>query len=343
MLNRFTDIRVALKSTATSSTQLDPALESLFEIAVEQLAGDTIVAPFATVADHLDTITQLTAFKDAVAQYGLTRSLLAFANHDQTLSNAIPAIPAVLTADRSVKHSQDVVVAVEAALADHLQMLGMMMKSNITAVNTQSTTTKALHTKTSAQLAVLKTIMAQRQLNADQLTSKPMKLVACETLLAAIGALPQIQTQLDLITTTPIPVDVASYQIWSDRLRQSVAVLTPTTGVALDATGRAVVGTTYPVNQIDTLDALGYRDMAAFEQLFTAVTDGLQRIDQLAAANLKITATLTEEHYANIYAMEAMNLVGGMTHRLAQWANLVVSHYGTTALIRIFHCSEVAA
>ena len=69
------------------------------------------------IADHLDTISQLTAFKDAVAQYGLTRSLLAFANHDQTLSNAIPTIPAVLTADRSVKNSQDVIAAVEAVNA----------------------------------------------------------------------------------------------------------------------------------------------------------------------------------------------------------------------------------
>jgi len=71
------------------------------------------------LASIRSTIEQLSAFGATVSRYGLTRSLLAFADHNKVLSTAIPAIPSIetLTSDRSAKNSKDVVAAVEASVA----------------------------------------------------------------------------------------------------------------------------------------------------------------------------------------------------------------------------------
>ena len=42
-----------------------------------------------------DTLEQLSALQNVIGTFGLSRELLAFADHDQTLSHAIPEIPSL--------------------------------------------------------------------------------------------------------------------------------------------------------------------------------------------------------------------------------------------------------
>lgn len=69
------------------------------------------------------TVQNLIALKTSIERYGLTRSLLSFADHNKILSSTIPAIPSLesLTTDRSVKNSSSVIAALETSISDMIK------------------------------------------------------------------------------------------------------------------------------------------------------------------------------------------------------------------------------
>jgi hypothetical protein len=75
----------------------------------------------------------LSAFKASVGRYGLTRSLVSFADYAKELSSEIPEIPAIegLVADKSAKNSVDVVAAVEVKMATLIEFMKQSIKDAI--------------------------------------------------------------------------------------------------------------------------------------------------------------------------------------------------------------------
>lgn len=79
----------------------------------------------------LESLEHLKALRDSVQKYGLTRSLVSFADYDKNLSTYIPEIPSIenLISDKSVKNSAHIVVAIEGKISDILNLFKDKIKA----------------------------------------------------------------------------------------------------------------------------------------------------------------------------------------------------------------------
>lgn len=78
---------------------------------------------FAIQTELTQTHSRLVALHASIQKYGLTRSLVAFADYDKSLSSAVPEVPALesLQHDRSVKNSTEATAALEGVIGKTYQ------------------------------------------------------------------------------------------------------------------------------------------------------------------------------------------------------------------------------
>jgi len=73
-----------------------------FPLALEALEDFTLLdITFHAMQEKLETIEQLSAFKSAIEQFGCTRSLIAFANYNGSLTKALPLVPGLEALDEA--------------------------------------------------------------------------------------------------------------------------------------------------------------------------------------------------------------------------------------------------
>lgn len=170
----------------------------------------------------LETIEQLFAFNMSIKRYGLTRSLVSFADHNTNLSRSIPQVPSLenLSSDRSVKNSTDVVVAVEASIRDSIDLfvrkLAARAKNFIDRIKFQAARLNAtkLHINT-----VKKMFDEGRVLDEEQLKTRTFKLLNRDELLRAFKNIEMAAQFSQKITSMKLPDGESEYQKWLSEIQ----------------------------------------------------------------------------------------------------------------------------
>ena len=169
------------------------------------------------------SIEQLSAFRDTVKRYGLTRSLISFADYDKKLSGAIAAVPALeaLGSDRSVKSSSDVVVALEASIADAIEIFLRKMKARVKNLIIRITAKAERLGATALHIKTLKTMMESgRVLNEKLATTRQFKLMSRNDLFSSIKTCGDVEAFITKIARTKFPTNEVSYKEWLDEVRR---------------------------------------------------------------------------------------------------------------------------
>lgn len=73
----------------------DVSFEALYTAAIDLSLLDRAMESLQRATSLADAIEHLQVFNDVIVKFGLSRELLAFVDHDKTLSTAIPAIPSL--------------------------------------------------------------------------------------------------------------------------------------------------------------------------------------------------------------------------------------------------------
>lgn len=222
------------------------------------------------LATILTTIDQLEAFNVSVKRYGLTRSLLAFADHDRVLSQAIPAIPALeaLTSDRSVKNSADVVAAVEASIGDAVQIFVMKLKARIKnmigrmAGKVEKLDNILLHVRT------LQALMAkEREFDEKAWKTRKFRLVSHDYLFGGFKSILAKEGLMKMLTETELPDTEAEFKPWLTKVRSEFNALQYATETELDQFGSLkCVQKTAPITE-DTVYGHGYTNLSEFNEI----------------------------------------------------------------------------
>ncbi len=112
----FNSLKVATESVEPIS--VDTVVMSEAEAAILIEALPELPASYTLRQQHATTKQELNALISAIETHGLSKSLIAFADHDGVLRGAVPAIPAVeaMEADLSVEQSGDVLAALKDAV-----------------------------------------------------------------------------------------------------------------------------------------------------------------------------------------------------------------------------------
>jgi len=295
--------------------ELDVILGSDIETESFEFTPDAESLELATI---LTTIDQLEAFNGSIKRYGLTRSLLAFADHDRVLSQAIPAIPALetLTSDRSVKNSADVVAAVEASIGDAIQVFVMKLKARIKNMIGRMTgkakklNVIILHVKT------LQEMMAKgREFDETALKTRKFKLVPHDYLFAGYKSIPAKESLVKMLTETELPDSEAEFKPWLEKVRREFNALKYITETEMDQFGKLKYDYSKTPNTEDTVHGHGYTNLGEFneiaghiESLYKSVDGYISMLNSLGEKYrvTKTTATLMWSHRASDVAFDVV-------------------------------------
>jgi hypothetical protein len=335
---RLQDIQVALVEPRIITT--NSSVETILLLSGDVATGQFIPShehEARELEDRIATIEQLTAFKSAVEQYGLTRSLLAFADHDKTLSSAIAAVPALetLKADRSVRNSTDVVSAVEASIMDaitvFLRKLRARAKNILLRLSGKAERLDAikLHIKTLSEM-----IGEGRVLDQTKFKTKQYYLLNKHDLFEAFQDVERAEAFATHIAKAPLPGTEAAFHDWSAKL---------------DADFRKVFGTkmTMPDEiaahaRKDTLAGHGYGGLddfglieAAFERIHKSKSVW---VDTINVVNRRIQHTADDPtmlylHKSSVAALDVIWTFACFTYWVADDA-------ANNVMKALFDCSE---
>ena len=230
----------------------------------------------------LSTIEQLTAFNNAVKKYGLTRSLIAFADYDKTLSTAIPAIPSLeaLMSDRSVKSSAPVVASVEASIADAVSVFATRFKARIQNTIARIAGRAKKLDAVIIHITTLKDMVDKgRILDDKQLKTRQFLLLPHAKLTSYINAISKIEALVKHIVNEELPTNEATFKTWINKLCADFNSLGLSDTIKMTPQGKLDISTKDEVVR-DNLQGHGYTKLEEFSGLVAEAV----RIDKSISA-----------------------------------------------------------
>jgi hypothetical protein len=315
---------------------------------------DIDAAPFELQLDReeveleqaLTTINQLTAYTASVKRFGLTRSLQAFADYDRTLSSAIAAVPALeaLTGDRSVKHSADVVVAVEASISDAIDVFKRKLKARAKhliarlGAKTEKLDATLLHIMTLKEM-----ISEGRVFNEKEFSSRQFNLLNHDQLFKMYQLVPQALEIAKKVTTTQLPDGEIAYKAWLGEIRAAFNPFGKQIGVELNELGRIITLPEDPIDLVrDTLRGHGYTNLDEFGAIAEQVVKLKKLLPEFSAGlnRLSIMAAGTHREPTLQYLHRATVVSYAVVWTLGSWVAWVALGASATVLKSMFACTE---
>jgi hypothetical protein len=246
----------------------------------------------------------------------MTRSLLAFADHNQVLSSAIPAVPALeaLGADRSVKNSQDIVAALEASASDMFKLFLRSFKARVANLSNLFRKNKEYIYSGLVRMQVLYTFISEgRVFNGELAKKKTIKLLSYTHLIEGLQSADKFVDVLRKIHALRLPMSVNSYEIWLDTFRKEFNSISHLTGVEVSQTGVFHQASGMSAIYVKkTMIELGYDGVDKFNNIMALLPKVYEAED--------IIITMNEKIESHVYEMETeieRDSIGQVTQRAA--------------------------
>jgi len=292
-----------------------------------------------------ETISQLRALKAAIERFGVTRSLIAFADYNKILSSAIPAVPSLesLAGDLSVKRSGDVIVALEASISDAIEIfirkLKARAKNMIARLKDKGEKIHAhdLHIKT-----LKKMISEGRELDEKQAKTRAFRLLDKARLHHAFDLVLKIDAFSKSLSNEPLPDSETTYKEWLSKNREIINNFAKDLGWSLDEYGRFVDSEpNFPLTTATLVDH-GYTSLSDFDTISNEF-DKIEKIsDNYAAYFSKVISLL--DHSRNdptmAYLHKSSVIVYNVLWAYGIWSMWVLDNAAFNVLKAIFACSE---
>ena len=313
------------------------------------VSESTLRSLLAQQAELVQTHTHLCALQASIKQYGLTRSLVAFADHDKALSAAIPEIPALesLNHDRSVKNSADATAALEGVINktfEHVRALGRnFIEAFKSFVRMKFGDLNAIEKKMREIVDKIKT--DHLSLNREKLDQKE-KLPKYTDLLATLKAICACQEAAGKVFALNPPTTGDEFYGWADKVHK---LMQPQLAMSSHTFGeQGEVGTNHAcaLHEDDypeaTLHALGYDSLDKLEALHRAFVDAkieLEKIQNYLARYDHILSdwkVAKEEMHILIKAESIYNALIDNDRGLHSWTK----RWPMTALKALAACAE---
>ena len=290
-----------------------------------------------------EAIEQLGALRDSVKRHGLTRSLVSFADYNKKLSGAISALESLGT-DLSVRKSKDVVVALEASIADHIELFLRKLKARAKNLIARITSkverleSDILHIKT-----MQKMIEEGRELSETLAKTKSFFLLDRNTLFEYFKCSYREEEFARRLVSEKLPDGEAEYKTWLTHIRDEFKKISnEVTNLEINEYGRfQVIDSSRGGATRDTLSGHGYKleDFIAIaeefhksEKLLREFSSHILKIVDL----LRISQNDPTMLYLHKAAVTALNIVWVLAEQTA-WNKSVAA---MSVLRAIFTCTE---
>ena len=347
-----------------------PGYKSEDQLAIESVAIDTreiIIAtddiytgPFTPSYDAEDrgleqlatTIEQLFAFSSSVKKYGLTRSLISFADYNRNLSGAIKEIPSLesLLADRSVSKSTDVVAAVEASIADAISIFVRKLKARFKNLITRITTKTdrldavALHIKT------LKDMMDEGRICDENLFKKKTfkNLMNRRDLFSSFQDIVTIEAFIHKISTTSFPTDKESYESWFREVKTDFDHIGKEINIVLRESCTWDIlkedddeYTGHVPRKPETLEELGYK-IEDFDRVVDEFLKGRKILPKFTTMVMTMSSLLrnSANHESEKYLQQSARVYCNVVNILADFSGHILDTATVRVLKAIFSCTK---
>ena len=239
--------------SAETGSSVDESLFQTFSsfndsyVAIEELLQET------------NTINDLEHFKDTIVSYGVTKSLLAFANRDQLLSSTMPVFGACESLNIDVVVGSPKAIAAVEALSGTIKDLvaGWFKKAWDTLVSFSQkigSFTKAVLNKT---LDVGKAIK-NKTFNALKAAKETVKAHPIATAVGAIALVGSITVLLSFLWGLPLPLTPTALTSWSGTVRNKILNVVGSHGFKVDGGLDITYPPGYGIVETGTPKLLGY-------------------------------------------------------------------------------------
>ena len=291
------------------------------------------------------TLNNLVAFKESVAKYGLTRSLVAFADHDKSLSSVIPQVPALenLASDRSVKNSKDVVVAVEGKITDVTKLISEKIKSLIEKFKARFHKKIEVVKSTVEKLDEMHKYVNKSNMVFNKDKAKEQKIYDIPYT-EMLTILKETRTSLDVILKVSkfdIPTADTEFTTWISRVRSTLEPVKRCIEFFPDESGNPNdtpncyfrISGTYDFVPASTM---GYDSIEKFNTLYKELLDTLSAFEKIDVKSITISHKDTGD-------LKTINKsIGIISELLAgwDWALQWIKHYPFCQLNSLHYCIE---
>jgi hypothetical protein len=355
MLTALKDMKVTIvgERPAPLSSEETSAIEAFLE--TDPIMASSFDAHLRddlhAITAQLTTIDDLIALKQSIEKYGMTRSLLSFANHNNLLSTAITAIPSLesLTSDRSVKNSQDVVVALEGAIGERLEIFFKTIKARFeNFLKHFKRNEEHLH-KYVVRMQVLGKMIDQGRTFDDDKAKKRM--IVGHPYVHLIEQLENVHRVVDVsekIVHQDLPFTFDAYNTWHEKMRALVGSISDLTHLHVTSNGQFGDDDTDNWTK-KSLHEFGYDSIDKFHKMMPLLASVLKSVKMLNRVDWHIqdihndTYTITPggmiiANSSMQYVREACEFIMTAIYHLYHW----VADVGTaayTAMKDIFSCT----
>lgn len=332
------------------STQNDVSFEEFVGAAVPSTSGSLKVVRME-INNLVNTIQNLTAFKNSVARFGLTRSILSLADHDKTLSELIPEVPAieVLVSDRSAKNSVDVVVAVENKISALNQYTANTITEAAKSVFAHLKDKTAMLIRTEAKMKILtdRLVTDERSFFKEPVENAVVETAPTfEALILGMQHVQAAQKVICAILEQKLPTNELDFNTWVSAVRtliEPVQVAFPFTVSEIGAVEKNksyVSFESFILMSEDSILALGYDSL---EKLTTIHTEFQNTITSLLDCDVAATqfeaAHISEGEVDTRVFNYASEMLLGIVQENDQITSFL-THWPLAAAKAIFWCTE---
>lgn len=343
----LTDFQVSIESKQPARPEAD--------LGDTVLPGAIVTEPFELALDPehialetaLRTIDQLTAFKVAIGRHGVTRALIAFADHDKTLSAAIPAVPALetLTSDLSPKRSGDITAAVEASITDAIEVFLRKLRARAKnliariAAKGEHLDAKKLHIKT------LKEMIGEGRVFDEHLAkTRQYTLLRKDKLETAMKIAEELVVFTEKFSGQSLPDGEAAYKAWLGKVRAAINPRYRPCGGEINEIGRLV--SLDSDSELDvargTLVDHGYTSLGDFDHVLREFDKVDNPAERYMACVKKIVPLMQQSHGdpTLAYLHKAAVLFFNVIWTNATWSMWLLNIATFDVLKAIFACTE---
>lgn len=298
----------------------------------------------------MENLKDLQNLRTSIKLFGMTKSLLSFANHDHSLTALIPEIPSLetLKTDLSPKQSQDIIVALEAKIGALISYIWTTLKSDF----------KAFFQKNKYHLVGLDSIVRAvddmnhllsegRQFDKDYAEQKKVKLPKFNDLINIIKHIHDYVEMVSEYVKQSLPLTHSEYHDWINKLDKSMMKYKSICRYTLNPSGHMGLHNSDSelkhVYEKTSLTELGYSGLEQFKTIYTEFKNTVQILDMVMSKD--ITSTLPrpddQKDASKSVINDAVAVIYDLYHNIQHMQSWLEVHV-PQSLRAIYFCTDSA-
>lgn len=260
----FNGLKTQTNSSESSLDSTNISLDDVLEFISSGIENSFIDDD---IPDQEETIENLKALESAISTYGLSRGLLAFADHDKTLSSFISAIPAIesLTTDLSIEESvsalEGIRTTIKAFGKAHWDSLVYSITHPLWAYSSSKTAERNI-VFYNALINGIRKNMEEREFSVERAESIKNKTLSYETLIDLQRAYIRAPKALIDVWTLELPKTEEAFDPWFNKVKSIAEPIFKEREARLTNTGKLTMSFkrwfSFKANEKESLFDKGY-------------------------------------------------------------------------------------